>query len=315
VSKTLNDICELIVDSEHKTAPTQEVGFPMVRTPNIGSGRLIWDKMRFVSQDNFLKWTRRAVPRVDDLILAREAPVGNVIRVPEDSKFCLGQRTVLLRPNRSVVDAKYLMYYLLSPNVRERLLAVSYGATVDHLNMADIRSLDVSDMPSLEQQKIISSRLSVFDDLIEVNGRRIKVLEEMARRIYREWFIDFKYPDHEKVKMVDSGHPDFGMIPEGWFVKRLSDLMDIKGGSQPAKSEWSKESKAGHVRMVQIRDYESDKYIEYVKDTPKLRKCEEHDVMIARYGASVGRICDGLNGAYNVALVKVLPKRAEVLEF
>ena len=85
--------------------------------------------------------------------------------------------------------------------------------------------------------------------------------------------------------------------------------MDFQGGAQPLRSEWSDEPLNDSVRMIQIRDYESDDYVCYVRDSSKLRKCSRDDIMIARYGASVARICWGLEGAYNVALVKVIPRK------
>ena len=97
----LADVCEFIVDSEHKTAPTQESGFPYIRTPNIGRGRLKLDGVKRVSSDSYQEWTRRAKPMPGDLILAREAPVGNVAIITVSEPVCLGQRTVLLRPDKN----------------------------------------------------------------------------------------------------------------------------------------------------------------------------------------------------------------------
>jgi len=90
--KTLNEICELIIDSEHKTATIEETGYPYIRTPNIGKGRLILDNVRRISEESYQQWTRRAIPKADDLILAREAPVGNVAIIPKNIKVCLGQQ-------------------------------------------------------------------------------------------------------------------------------------------------------------------------------------------------------------------------------
>jgi len=101
----------------------------------------------------------------------------------------------------------------------------------------------------------------------------------------------------------------------GWEVKNLDQIMDFQGGAQPPKSEWADENREGYVRMIQIRDYQSDSYICFVKDSKKLRKCAKEDIMIARYGASVARICEGLEGAYNVALVRVVPEKDEYREF
>ena len=95
----------------------------------------------------------------------------------------------------------------------------------------------------------------------------------------------------------------------------LSALMDYAGGSQPPASEFVFSERDGYIRFVQIRDYDTDSHITYIPDSPKNKLCEEHDIMIARYGASLGRICFGINGAYNVALAKVFPKKSFFREF
>ena len=107
-SPSLDSLCELIVDCEHKTAPTQETGIPSIRTPNIGKGRLILEGVYRVSDETYAEWTRRGEPQGGDLILAREAPAGNVAVIPEGTKICLGQRTVLIRPKKSVFEPAYL---------------------------------------------------------------------------------------------------------------------------------------------------------------------------------------------------------------
>src|SRR5690606_19578403 len=130
---------EFIVDCLHATAPTQESGFPLIRTPNIGKGRLLLDGVYRVSDDTYTTWTQRAVPQPGDLILAREAPAGNVAVVKEGELVCLGQRTVHLRPDRTKVDPDFLCYLLLTPLYQGRLLAAETGATAKHVNMRDIR--------------------------------------------------------------------------------------------------------------------------------------------------------------------------------
>ena len=91
--------------------------------------------------------------------------------------------------------------------------------------------------------------------------------------------------------------------------------MDYAGGSQPPASEFVFSERNDYIRFVQIRDYDTDSHITYIPDSPKNKLCEEHDIMIARYGASLGRICFGINGAYNVALAKVFPKKSFLREF
>jgi type I restriction enzyme S subunit len=153
--------------------------------------------------------------------MAREAPVGNVAMVPQGLYPCLGQRTLLIRPNPELVSPRYLTYLLIGDEVQGIIHGLTNGVTVPHLNMEDVRSLPLPPLPSLPTQCKIASLLSAYDDLIENNTRRIAVLEAMAEAIYREWFVEFRFPGHEKLKFVDS---PLGKIPTGWQVVRLDSL-------------------------------------------------------------------------------------------
>jgi len=227
--KTLDDVCEFIVDCLHATAPIQEAGYPLIRTPNIGKGRLQLDGVYRVSEETYKEWTRRAVPEPGDLILAREAPAGNVAVVKDGQQVCLGQRTVHLRPDRNQVDPDFLCYYLLAPQQQGALLAGETGATSKHVNMKDIRRLSLIDLSQLDIQRRIAAILSAYDDLIEANRRRIALLEQAARLIYREWFVHLRFPGHEAVRVVDG-------VPEGWERKRIDEVAETVGGGTPSTS-------------------------------------------------------------------------------
>ena len=151
----LNDICELIVDCPHSTAVDEGKGYPLVRTPNIGKGRLIYQGMHRVSEDVYLQRNKRATPQEDDLIFAREATAGNVALIQRGEKVCLGQRTVLIRPNKSIVNPAFLTYYLLAPKQQYNLLSTANGATVAHVNLPTIRNLKL-ELPELDVQRRIA---------------------------------------------------------------------------------------------------------------------------------------------------------------
>ena len=204
---TLDQVCHFIVDCLHKTAPTQEKGFPLIRTPNIGRGRFNLENVQRISKETYEIWTSRATPQKNDLILAREAPAGNVAIIKSDEPHCLGQRTVHLRPNLKVVNPDFLVYFLLAPKQQALLLKNQVGVHVGHVNMRDIRRLPVNNLPSMDAQQKIASILSGYDDLIENNNRRITLLEESARLLYREWFVRLHFPGHENTRVID-GVPD-----------------------------------------------------------------------------------------------------------
>ena len=240
-STMLDAICEAIVDCEHKTAPTEQVGIPSVRTSNIKNGRIDFVNCNRVSEVTYREWTQRRKPSHGDLILGREAPVGEVGYIPEGMRACLGQRTVLIAPNRAVVEPRWLLYLLLTPALRHEMLSRAEGSTVSHLNMSDIRALEIPKLPPLNEQKAIAEILGALDDKIELNWRMNETLEAMARAIFKSWFVDFDpvrakldgrqppgmdadtaalFPNHFE-------HVDGEPIPKGWSVVPLPEAVEV----------------------------------------------------------------------------------------
>ena len=226
---TLSDICELIVDCPHSTAKDEGAGYPLIRTPNIGRGRLILDDVHRVSKDIYDKRNARAIPQDDDLILAREAPAGNVAIIKNGEQVCLGQRTVLIRPDKRKVYPDFLVYYILAPQQQYELLGTANGATVAHVNIPVIKALPV-ELPAIEVQQKAADILKAYDDLIENNQKQIKLLEEAAQRLYKEWFVDLRFPGYETTQQSEG-------IPDGWEIVKLSDIANVIMGQSP-KSEF-----------------------------------------------------------------------------
>ena len=229
----LNEVCELIVDCPHSTASDEGKGYPLVRTPNIGKGRLVYNGMHRVCEDVYNKRNARAVPKENDLIFAREATAGNVALIQKGEKVCLGQRTVLIRPNQEKVNPAFLTYFLLAPKQQYNLLSTANGATVAHVNLPTIRNLKI-DLPELPIQHRIATILSRYDSLIENYQKQIKLLEEAAQRLYKEWFVDLHFPGHENTKIVDG-------VPEGWEKKTLGELFSYVRGKSYSSNEISDE--------------------------------------------------------------------------
>ena len=213
----LSNVCEFIVDCPHSTAPDEGEGYPLIRTPNVGKGRLDLNGVHRVSESVYKQRIQRGAPRANDLIFAREAPAGNVALVQENQTVCLGQRTVLIRPNVQKVNPQYLVYYLLSPKPQYELLGTANGATVAHVNLPAIRNLKI-ELPEKSVQDKIGTILVTYDDLIENNQKQIKLLEEAAQRLYKEWFVDLRFPGHENTKIVDG-------VPEGWIKEEIGKII------------------------------------------------------------------------------------------
>lgn len=179
----LDEVCRYIVDCEHKTVPIDESGaYFAVGTPAMREHRINYDEAKRISRSTFEAWTRRLAPAAGDLLLAREAPVGPIVRLPDAGNVAPGQRTVLLRPDPDVTSSKFLYYLLRSPQIQIDLLVKAAGSTVHHLNVADIRSLEVS-LPPVPEQQAIAEVLGALDDKIAVNTRLAATADEFVRAL------------------------------------------------------------------------------------------------------------------------------------
>ena len=279
----LLDVGEFIIDCPHSTAPDEGSGFPLIRTPNIGKGRLTLDRVQRVSFETYNTRNVRAVPQANDLILAREAPVGNVAIIKEGQQVCLGQRTVLIRPNKNIVDPDFLTYYLLSPYLQHLLLVSSNGATVSHLNMSAIRDLEIA-LPPLGMQRKIGKVLSNIDDKIEANEKINKNLQQQIDALYDAFFVSFSAIDNP---MVDS---ELGPMPEGWRVVELKDVTE--NVRERVGSENYRVLSAINTGVLQPSDEYFTKQV-YSKDISKYICVRENDIAYNPARVNIGSI--GIN--------------------
>lgn len=185
---TLQGACLAIVDCEHKTAPTDPDGeYYAVGTPAMRGNRIDYDQARRISYETFLAWTRRLTPQPGDLLFAREAPVGPIVRIPNSGRVAPGQRTVLLRPNPDTLDSAFAYYLLSSPLQRLRLLEKAEGSTVPHLNVADVRSFELPELPPVDEQRSIAAVLGALDDKVESGRRLIQHSHELLDAMAGTW--------------------------------------------------------------------------------------------------------------------------------
>jgi type I restriction enzyme S subunit len=228
-SGRIADVAEAIIDYRGRTPPKSPNGIKLLTAKVIKDGTIDESRLEYISQETYVWWMRRGFPQQRDILLTTEAPLGEVALLRSAEPIALAQRVILLRGDPAVIDQYYLFAALRSPLMQDRLRQRATGTTVLGIKQRELRQVEVP-LPPLQTQRKIASILSAYDDLIENNNRRIKLLEEMAQRIYREWFVDYRYPGHENVPLVDS---EFGSIPQGWTVAAFTDLADILSGGTP----------------------------------------------------------------------------------
>ena len=216
-----------------------EAGVPVIRGANLPNDkRFSFEDFVFVSEekaDELL--ANNAHP--GDVVFTQRGTLGQVGIIPEDApftRFVISQSQMKLTVDKARVDAMWLFYCFRDPSMQQEMINRASSSGVPHINLGVLREFKLR-LPSLAEQRRIASILSAYDDLIENNTRRIAILEEMARRIYEEWFVRFRFPGHEGVRMVES---ELGLVPEGWEAKALGMLVahSIGGGwGQETESE------------------------------------------------------------------------------
>lgn len=222
----IKDVCEGIYDGPHATPPVSNDGAIFLGISNITQdGHLDISNPKYISEDDLPRWTKRVIPQGGDIVFSYEATLNLYAVIPDGFHGCLGRRMALIRPDETKVNGRFLYYYFFSEKWR-RIVSENtvIGATVDRIPLIRFPDFLIS-FPSLEEQKAIAGILSAYDNLIENNQKQIKLLEEAAQRLYKEWFVDLRFPGHENTKIVDG-------IPEGWKKCFLSDIIgyEIGGG-------------------------------------------------------------------------------------
>jgi type I restriction enzyme S subunit len=284
-------VTECLIDYRGKTPPKTEAGVRLITAKVIKHGQILSEPAEYIDPDFYDEWMRRGLPQDLDVLITTEAPLGEVALLRLREPVALAQRVILLRANQAIVDPVYLFYALQSDLTRADLHARSTGTTVSGIKQSELRQVRIP-VPLLSEQRRIAGILSAYDDLIENCERRIRVLDEMARALYREWFVLFRYPGHEKTPLVES---PLGRIPKGWHVESLQD-----GVGTIQDGDWieTKDQGGNDFRLVQISNVgvgcfvETGNYRYVTAETFSRLRCTEvvpGDILVARMPTPIGR--------------------------
>ena len=269
----ISEVCQGIYDGPHATPSVSEEGAVFLGISNITpDGHLDLSSPKYIGEKDLPKWTKRVTPQEGDIVFSYEATLNLYAIIPKGFRGCLGRRMALIRPDEEKVLGKFLYYYFFSDEWRGMIAENTViGATVDRIPLIRFPNFPVS-FPPVEKQRLIMSVLSAYDDLIENNQKQIKLLEEAAQRLYKEWFVDLRFPGHENTKITDG-------IPEGWTRCALGDLIDFN-----PKVSLSKERKKQSVPMsaLSTSSMTLDMAEVYTTESNAGSKFQNGDTLLAR---------------------------------
>jgi type I restriction enzyme S subunit len=219
----MDELCELVTDGTHDSPKLQKEGVPFIKGKHISRGKINFELCDFITQEDHELACRRVKPQRGDILFSNIGSVGDTAVVRDDREFSI-KNVALFRPDVRRVDSRYFYYLVLSPEFHSNVMNVRSGSAQPFITLASLRAFEINYLPRLPIQRRIAGILSAYDDLIENSQRRIKILESMARALYREWFVHFRFPGHESVPRVPS---TLGEIPQGWEVRRLPDCVEV----------------------------------------------------------------------------------------
>lgn len=217
---TLEECCVSIADGDHQAPPKADNGVPFITISNIdSSNRLDFSMCNYVPFEYYDSIAEKRKAQKNDILYSVVGSFGIPVFIDKDIEFVFQRHIAILRPNSEIVNPKFLYYAMKTKEFYLQADTVALGAAQRTISLSSLKKMTTC-LPDLPTQNIIVNQLSAYDDLIENNQKQIKLLEEAAQRLYKEWFVDLRFPGHENVKIVDG-------VPEGWENTILDEVIEF----------------------------------------------------------------------------------------
>lgn len=299
----LSECCQSISDGDHQAPPKSNKGIPFVTISNIKDNSFDFTNCMHVPQSYYDNLLAKRKPQKGDILYSVVGSFVIPVLIKENVKFTFQRHIAILRPNPHIVEPAYMYYSMLSKAFFLQADAAAIGAAQRTISLSSLQNLTIN-LPDLPTQRRIASILSAYDDLIENNRRQIKLLEEAAQRLYREWFVELRFPGHESVKVVDG-------VPEGWMKGTVDNIVKLLSGYPFKSSEYVSSGKYRLITIKNVKDGEfSPDNVDYIDQLPD--KVPSHciltegDILLSLTG-NIGRVCivNGYNYLLNQRVAKL----------
>ena len=296
----LGDLAVMITKG---TTPTSlgfdfvDEGINFVKIESIAeNGDFLTDKFAHISAECDNKLSRSQL-RKNDILFSIAGAIGRTAIVTEEILPAnTNQALAIIRVPEGVIDYSYLKYVLQSASVVEQFEKKKQGVAQLNISLRDISDFFIP-LCSVEQQNLIVATIDKVSELIALRKQQLAKLDELVKSRFIEMFGE-----------VETNIQRFTM-------KRMDECCKFIGGAQPDKSYFEYEKTDENVRLIQIRDYKSDKFITYIPKEMARKTCTAEDIMVGRYGPPIFQILGGIEGAYNVALMKAVPSKEFNVEY
>lgn len=314
----IGDCMDAVIDYRGKSPTKTRSGIPLVTAKVVKGGRVTSYSDEFIAEAEYDRWMRRGMPRAGDILVTTEAPLGEVAQL-DGRRVALAQRLIALRGKPNLLDQRFLLYLMQSRFVQEQLRARGTGTTVVGIRQSELRRVELP-LPPLPEQRAIAGVLGALDDKIELNRRMNETLEEIARALFKSWFVDFdpvraksegRQPwgmDAETAALFPSEFEDseLGEIPKGWRVRPLDSIATFLNGlalqKYPAQP---REEFLPVIKIVELRKGSTEGADRASPAVPAPYVIEDGDLLFSWSGSLEVAVWAGGRGALNQHLFKV----------
>ncbi len=223
---------EKLIDYRGKTPKKASSGIETLSAKSIKNGRVDYSQVYFISEKTFAEWEKRGTPKLGDVLLTTEGPLGEVAQIDKE-RVALAQRLIVLRGKKNELDNTYLKYFLMSPFGQHELFARATGTTVQGIKQSEFRKVRVI-KPPFQEQRLIARVLSRLDSKIELNQKMSSNMEAVGQIVFKRWFVDFEFPNQEGKPYKSSGgkmiRSPLGDIPENWQIEKVEEVLELAYG-------------------------------------------------------------------------------------
>lgn len=223
IKRTLQELCLNITDGKHGDCENEEnSGYYFISCKDIFDGQINYKNARQITKADFEETHKRTMLEVDDILLTNSGTIGRMAFVTDREatiKTTFQKSVAIIKPNKQKVLPRYLYYQL--QNCVPQFINSSNGSAQKNLLLSTMRTFQIEIEENREKQEKIANTLSAYDDLIKNNQKQIKLLEEAAQRLYKEWFVALRFPGHENTKIVDG-------VPEGWSKSTVGNICKLR---------------------------------------------------------------------------------------
>lgn len=291
----LQDVCISIADGDHQAPPKANKGVPFVTISNItNTNQFDFSSTMFVPQEYYENLDSKRKAQAGDILYSVVGSFGIPVYMKSNIPFVFQRHIAILRPDVEKITPIFLYYIMLNRDFYMKADAAAIGAAQRTISLTALRNMEI-EVPNIEKQKKIAEILSTYDDLIENNKKQIKLLEEAAQRLYKEWFVDLRFPGYEDVEIVDG-------VPEGWLTTSIDSFIKLQSGYAFKSNSFDNTGKYKIVTIKNVQDGAFDeenvnRIIEIPSKMPPHCKLNEGDTLLSLTG-NVGRICTVIGNNY-----------------